>query len=140
MKWVTLVGAGFLAAFVGGAAAKDFQPGDLRVCNADRCVPITDPAVVRLLGPFYYGARSPKTVAAPRFGAPAFELRFPNGYATGVAASPRLDRFLSFGVNLGHFRKGVWYAIPPRLAAELRTLTAGMEPLRVTRGMLRRSH
>jgi hypothetical protein len=121
------------------ATGKDFDPGDLRVCNAHRCVPIVNRAVLPLLGAFYYGPRGPRVAPRPRLGAPAFELRFTNGYVTGIVAAARLDRFLSYGVNLGHFRRGTWYRTPARLASELRKLTAGMKPLRVTRAALARS-
>jgi hypothetical protein len=141
---------GVLAALVAAAAlvatpaatGKDFKPGDLRVCNAQRCVPITKRALMPLLGNFYYGVpdpRDPRVAPRVRLGAPAFELRFSNGYVTGLVASARLDRFLSYGVNTGRFHRGVWYRIPARLAAELRTLTAGMKPLRVTQAALARS-
>jgi hypothetical protein len=122
------------------ATAKDFGPGDLRVCNAHRCVPITNRAVLPLLGRFYYSDSQVAHVAdRPRLGAPAFELRFRNGYVTGIVASGRLDRFLSYGVNLGRFERGVWYKVPARVASELRKLTARMKPLRVTRAALARS-
>ena len=121
------------------AIAKDFGPGDLRVCNAKRCVPITKPSVLPLIGRFYYSESSPPTVRRPRLGARAFELRFPNGYATGIVATRRLDRFLSYGVHLKRFRRGTWYRVPPALAAELRRLGAGLPPLRVTRVALARS-
>jgi hypothetical protein len=122
------------------ATAKDFRPGDLRVCNAHRCVPIVNRAVLPLLGSFYYlDAHDPRVAPRPRLGAPYFELRFKNGYVTGIAASASLDRFLSYGVNLGRFHRGVWYRIPARLASELRALTSGMKPLRVTRAALARS-
>ena len=121
------------------ASAKDFGPGDLRVCNAHRCVPITRRAVLPLLGSFYYSGPKPAAVAAPRFGARAFELRFRNGYATGIAAGPALDRFLSYGVHLERFRARVWYQIPPVLAAEVRRLAAGLKPLGVTPAALARS-
>jgi hypothetical protein len=124
------------------ATAKEFRPGDLRVCNAKRCVPITKRALMPLLGNFYYGVpdpRDPRVAPRVRLGAPAFELRFSNGYVTGIVASTRLDRFLSYGVNLGRFHRGVWYRVPARIAAELRTLTAGMKPLRVTQAALARS-
>ena len=58
------------------ASAKDFGPGDLRVCNATRCVPIVSPEIVPLLGPFYYSGPAPAlryTVASVR------RLRFRNG-------------------------------------------------------------
>jgi hypothetical protein len=121
------------------AGAKDFKPGDLRICNATRCIRIVDRLVLPTIGTFYYGDRSPRSAPAPRMGAPAFELRFTNGYATGVVAGAKLDRFLSFGVNVGHFRRGVWYRVPPRLADELRHLAAGLRPLRVTKATLAKS-
>ena len=121
------------------ATAKEFRPGDLRVCNAHRCVPIVNTAVLPLLGTFYYGPRGARVAPRVRLGAPAFELRFTNGYVTGIVATARLDRFLSYGVNTTRFRRGVWYRMPARLASELRKLTAGMNPLRVTRAALAKS-
>ena len=127
-------------AVIPAATAKDFGPGDLRVCNAHRCAPITNRAVLPLLGRFYYSdVHDPRVTSRPRRGAPAFELRFKNGYVTGIVASARLDRFLSYGVNLGRFHRGVWYRLPTRLASELTKLTAGMKPLRVTQAALARS-
>jgi hypothetical protein len=121
------------------ASAKDFGPGDLRVCNSTRCVAIVSPEVLPLLGPLYYSGppltRSPR----PKLGAPSYELRFRNGYATGIVATHRLDRFLSYGVHLGRFARGTWYAVPPELWEELRRLTASLRPLRVTRAALARS-
>jgi hypothetical protein len=119
--------------------AKDFNPGDLRVCNAKRCVPITAPHVVAKLGPFYYSGPPPARMRAPRMGAPAFELRFENGYATGIVASPKLDRFLSYGVHQGRFARGAWYQVPPSVSSELRALTARLAPLRVTPAAIARS-
>jgi hypothetical protein len=34
------------------------------------------------------------------------------------------DRFLSYGVNIGHFDRGRWYRLPDRTARELRRLAA----------------
>jgi hypothetical protein len=122
------------------AAAKDFGPGDLRVCNAHRCVPIVNRAVLPLLGRFYYAdAYHPRVVPRARLGARYFELRFSNGYVTGIAATAKLDRFLSYGVYVERFHRGAWYRIPTRLSAELRRLTAGMKPLRVTQAALDKS-
>ncbi len=135
---VALLAAAALAV-TPAATAKDFKPGDLRVCNARRCVPMMNRTVLPLLGAFYYGPHEPRVASPVRLGAPAFELRFTNGYATGIAASARLDRFLSYGVNLQHFRRGVWYRVPARVAAELRRLTAGLKPLRVTKASLAKS-
>lgn len=127
-------------AVIPSATAKDFGPGDVRVCNAHRCVPIVNRAVLPLLGRFYYAdAYDPRAVPRARLGAPYFELRFKNGYVTGIVASARLDRFLSYGVNLDRFHEGVWYRIPARLSTELRKLTAGMKPLRVTQAALAKS-
>ena len=138
------IGSALLAAaalaVIPAATAKDFNPGDLRVCNTQRCVPITHRAVLPLLGRFYYSdPHDPRVAPRARLGAPAFELRFRNGYATGVAATAKLNRFLSYGVNTDRFHRGVWYRIPARLAAELGTLTAGMKPLRVTQTALAKS-
>ena len=137
VRAVLLAAAALL--LVPGAAAKDFHPGDLRLCNSRRCMKIVDPKVVATLGPFYYSDGSPRQAHAPRLGARIYELRFPNGYATGIVAGAALDRFLSYGVNTTRFRRGVWYRMPARLASELRKLTAGMKPLRITQAALARS-
>jgi hypothetical protein len=121
------------------ASAKDFGPGDLRVCNHTRCVGIVKRDVLPLLGAFYYHRPVAARVARPRLGAPYFELRFDNGYVTGIVASRWLGRFLSYGVNIGHFERGRWYAVPRQVAANLRLLTTGLRPLRVTRAALARS-
>jgi hypothetical protein len=126
--------------FAPGATAKDFRPGDLRVCNAKRCVAITDQAVLNALSAFYYVGPQPARTRAPRMGAPAFQLKFTNGYVTGIVASARLDRFLSYGVYLGRFRKGSWYRVPDRAAQELIRLTESLKPMRVTLAALRKSH
>lgn len=87
MKAAALV----LAAVVGllvlpSASAKDFGPGDLRVCNSTRCVAIVDPDVLPYLGAFYYSGSPLARVRGPQLGAPYYELRFRNGYATGIVA------------------------------------------------------
>jgi hypothetical protein len=105
-----------------GAVAKDFSPGDLSVCDRERCVPIVRPEVVALLGPFYYSGKPLRVVTKPRLGAASFELQFRNGYATGIVASAKLDRFLSYGV-----------------ARELRRLAAKLRPIPLTRESLARS-
>ena len=120
------------AVAVPGATAKDFHPGDLRVCGADSCLAITNRAILPLVGSFYYSGPQPRVVPQARIGAPAFELRFRNGYATGIVASTSLDRFLSYGVYIERFQRGKWYAVPPRFAQELRRLSASLKPLRVT--------
>jgi len=100
-----LLGAIALA-FTSAAAAKDFDPGDLIVCNAKGCVPITDQQVLKVLSTFYYGETRLTTVARPRLRSPFFQLRFSNGYVTGIVGPTSLDRFLSYGVNLGRYPRG----------------------------------
>jgi hypothetical protein len=124
---------------VPSANAKDFGPGDLRVCNSTRCVAIMNREVLPGLGRFYYSGPPPRRVARPALGAPYYELRFRNGYVTGIVAMRRLDRFLSYGVYLGRFARNRWYAVPRRLSEELRVLTAGLRPLQVTRAALKKS-
>ena len=120
--------------------AKEFRRGDLRICSHQRCVPITSRPVLKLLGAFYYtGRKSPPSARAPHLGAQAFELRFRNGYVTGIVATAQLDRFLSYGVNMGRFASGQWYRFPDSVAGELKRLAAPLEPLRVTRRSLAKS-
>jgi hypothetical protein len=91
------------------------------------------------LGSFYYGGASPTRLRRPKLGAPYYELRFRNGYVTGIVATRRLDRFLSYGVNLGRFARSKWYAVPHRMSSELRRLTVGLRPLHLTRAALAKS-
>jgi hypothetical protein len=134
-----LVAAVVAALLVPAASAKDFRPGDLSICNATQCEPVMSRRVSSLLGAFYYQRPVPATVARPRLGTPYYELRFDNGYVTGIVATRRLDRFLSYGVHLGHFQRDRWHALPPRAAADLRLLAASLRPLRLTRAALARS-
>jgi hypothetical protein len=121
------------------ASAKDFPPGGLLVCNATRCAPIVKRGVLTQLAAFYYHRPVASSVRRPRLGAPFYELRFANGYVTGIVATRRLDRFLSYGVNIGHFKRDRWYTVPPKAAANLRRLTTSLRPLRVTREALEKS-
>jgi hypothetical protein len=126
-------------ALASGAQAKNFHPGDLRVCSAKRCVPITNQAALDALSDFYY-SQAPLTGAVePSVGAPFFQLRFTNGYVTGIVGTTRLDRFLSYGVNLGRFQRGKWYRVPAAGSRELRKLTVGLKPLRLTQAALAKS-
>jgi hypothetical protein len=121
------------------ASSKDFGPGDLRVCGATRCVAIVNPKVLPQLGTFYYSGRPLARIRRPVPGAPYYELRFRNGYVTGIIATQRLDRFLSYGVHLERFARGTWYAVPRQLSHELRQRTANLRPLHVTRAALEKS-
>ena len=121
------------------ASAKDFKPGDVSVCGAGKCVAIMDPVATTALASLIYTGGPPQRLAAPRLGVTYFKLRFSNGYVPGIVASARLDRFLSYGVVLERFRRGKWYRVPPTAARELRILTAGLRPLRLTREAVAKS-
>jgi hypothetical protein len=137
---VLILGAAAALVAASGATAKEFRPGDLRICSRYACVPVTDQSVLNQLGAFYYtGESSPPKIRAPRLGVRAFQLRFSDGYVSGVVGGAKLDRFLSFGVNLGRFASRQWYRFPTAVAQELRIIAAPLEPLRVSRWMLARS-
>jgi hypothetical protein len=136
---VGLVGVSALLV-VPSASGKDFHPGDLRVCNPTRCVAIVNRAVLPQLGSFYYSGPSPGRVHRPKLGAPYYELRFRNGYVTGIVATRRLDRFLSYGVVLGRFARDQWYRVPHKASREFRRLTVGLRPFRLSRAALAKSH
>jgi hypothetical protein len=141
MRFTALAGVAAAAALVAAPAssAKDFQPGDLRLCNAARCVPIQHRGVLRSLSAVYYGARPVVLLRAPRLGAPMYELRLRNGYVTGIVAGAQLDQFLSYGVNLGRFRRSQWYRFPNAVSTELRRLAEGLTPERLTRAAIAKS-
>jgi hypothetical protein len=124
-----LVAAALLV--IPAASGKSIQPGDVRLCNAKRCVPITNRVVLGKLESFYYGSYALTKLRQPTQGAPYYELRFRNGYVTGIVATRRLDHFQSHGVNVGRFASGRWYGVPPRVSAELRRLAVGLRPLRL---------
>jgi hypothetical protein len=122
------------------AAAKDFKPGDLRVCGAARCVAIVNPDVLTVVSAFYYSNGQPPATTRPALAVPFFQLKFKNGYITGIVATSKLDRFLSYGVNLGRFTKNRWYAVPAPFAAELKRLTLSIRPLHLTQAELQKAH
>ena len=136
---VAVLGASALL-ILPSASAKDFGPGDLRVCSATRCEAIVNREVLPALASFYYGGPAPRRLRRPPLGVPCYQLRFRNDYVTGIVATRRLDRFLSYGVHLGRFARGQWYAVSRPLSRELRRLTVDLRPLRLTRAALARSH
>ncbi len=131
--------AALFVVLVPTASAKEFRPGDLRVCGPSHCIAIVDRTVLPTLGSFYYGTRPLVRANRPALGVPYFQLRFRNGYVTGIVATRRLDRFLSYGVNLGRFRRDAWYSVTPGFSAELGRLTAELRPFRLSRAALARS-
>ena len=62
----------------------------------------------RPCGRFFYSGPAPAEIRAPRRGAPYFQLEFGDGDVTGIAATARLDRFRSRGVNMGQFGEDTW--------------------------------
>ena len=126
-----LIAAGALLA-VPGAAAKDFRPGGLRVCGLTKCVPIMNRGVLRLLSSYYWGPAPVPHAGPVRNGAPGFELRFQDRYPSGMVASRWLNRFRAYGFFCGRFERGTWYRFPTRAVVEVRRLSAGLRPLRVS--------
>jgi hypothetical protein len=92
-----------------------------------------------MLASLVYTGRQPAVARAPRLGVPYLELRFRNGYVPGIVATARLDRFLSYGVYLERFRRGRWYAVPPRTAHALRAHAGSFAPKWLTRAAVSRS-
>lgn len=128
---IAIVAGAAVSVGAGVAVAKDFRPGDLRACNAAKCVGIVDRGALKTFSGFYYGDRPVERALAPRLGAPAFRLKLGDMVA-GIAATRRLDRVLVYGLYCGRFRRGIWYRLPTRAAVTLRRVTAGLAPLRVT--------
>jgi hypothetical protein len=121
------------------AAGKEFKPGDLRLCSATACHTIRDQKTLDMLSSFIYVGVQPRRAQAPRLGVPYLELRFRNGYVPGIVATANLDRFLSYGVYLERFRRGIWYAIPRRTAHALREVAGRLFPLTLTRTAVQKS-
>jgi hypothetical protein len=127
-----------LAAAVSTAQAKQFRPGDIRICDAQRCVAVMDQRVLNALSLFYYPpGRQPAEVRKPRLGAPYFEIKFGTS-VSGIAATAQLDRFRS-PCQCGHFGPDDWYRVPAKIARHLRTLSATLTPLRVTESIVSRT-
>ena len=117
----------------GVALAKEIRPGQLRVCNDAKCPAIFDRGALKAFSAFYWGSGPVRRAPAPARRAPAFTLMLGNDYVIGVAAGPRLDRVLVYGIYCERFQRAVWYRLPNRAAMGLRRLTAGLAPQRVPR-------
>ena len=104
------------------ALAKDFAPGDIRLCGTDRCAAVMDPDVANEFADFIYGEDHVRVVRPPRANEPAFELKTSDGLAMGRVSGKRLNRALVYGLYCGRFKRGRWYLVPPRIASELRRL------------------
>jgi hypothetical protein len=121
------------------AAAKEFKPGDLRLCNTKSCVKLRDQALLNRLSLFIYTGRQPARAASPRLGVPYLELRFSNGYVAGIVATRKLDRWLSYGVYLERFAGGQWYRVPARTAQALTQIASQLRRLHLTRAAVGKS-
>ena len=134
---------GIVAAFglltAPSAGAKDFEPGALRVCNAERCVPLREARRAAVHRPLLLHRSTAENAPPARARDAVLRAAHPNGYVTGIVATRRLDRFLTYGVHDQRFEPHVWYAVPARLSQELRRLTRLLRPLSLNRGALARS-
>jgi hypothetical protein len=126
-----LIGSTSLLA-VPAAVAKDFRPGDLRVCGRSQCVPIVNRRLLRILSHYYWGPRRVVGARPVDRGTPAFALRWRDGYASGLVAGAGLDRFRGHGFFCGRFVRGTWYRFPAEATVMFKKLTAGIRPLRVS--------
>lgn len=136
MRRVTVIAAVVVAACgllaVPGAVAKDFGPGDIRVCGRSHCQPIVQKRLLRILSAYYWGPRKVTRAAPVRLGARGFALRWKNGYTSAVVGGAKLDRLRAQGFFCGRFVRGRWYRFPAEATIMVKKLTAGMRPLRIT--------
>lgn len=113
-----------LSLAVPAASAKEFPPGELRVCGATQCRVFKDRPTARAFSSLLWGASRVARAPTPRVGSPVFQLRFKAG-PTGVILTA--TSFRVHGLNCGRFQRGKWYRLPPAL----RDLTAGLAPKRL---------
>ena len=120
----------------------DRLPGHVSaaIADADEIWHLGDVCMPSIIDTLKILGRPLRVVRGARTGEPLLELRFRNGYVTGVVATSDYDRFLSYGVHLERFRARVWYRVPSAAAEELRRLAATLTPLRMTPAVLGRSH
>jgi hypothetical protein len=109
---------------VPAANAKEFRPGDLRVCGATQCRLFKDAPTSRRISELLYGATPVIRARTPRVGSPVFQLRFEGGPA-GVILNE--TAFRVHGLNCGRFQRGQWYRLP----RPLQRLAAGLKPKRL---------
>jgi hypothetical protein len=115
---------------VPASVAKDFSPGDLLLCGRGQCVSITSRSTLRVLSSYYYGSTPIRRAAPVPLGAPAYQLRWPDGYVS-ASVTARFDRFRAYGFFCGRFVRGTWYRFPARAARDLRRLASDLTPLHV---------
>jgi hypothetical protein len=92
---------------VPAASAKEFRPGDLRLCGATQCRVVKDVRATRLFGDFLYGSGPVIPAPMPRVGSPVFQVRFKDGPA-GVILNGTAARV--HGLNCGRFERAAGIA------------------------------
>jgi hypothetical protein len=118
------------------ADAKGFRPGDLRVCNAKACVAILRPdRAQRAFAPLLRPTVTARD-ATPALGEAVRPDPFQHWLRDRDRRDDHLDRFLSYGVNMGQFAVGQWYRVPATAAVGLRALTYGLQPLHLNRSII----
>jgi hypothetical protein len=90
------------------AAAKEFPPGELRVCGAKQCRVVTD-GQSRAFSALLWGDGRARRAPTPRIGSPIYQLRFENGRAGAVINATAIR---VHGLNCGRFERGKWYRLP----------------------------
>lgn len=105
------------------ALAKEFPPGELRVCGATRCRVVSD-AQSGAFSSLLWGDRSVTRAPSPRGGSPVFQLRFEDGPAGAIISATAIR---VHGLNCSRFQRGRWY----RLRASLRGVASGLTPKRL---------
>jgi hypothetical protein len=123
MRHLVTLAIALLIFGVSAASAKEFRPGDLRLCGATQCRLVIDGPTNRHFGALLYGDGrvAPAPAPTPGVGSPVFQLRFRDGPAAVILNA---TAFRVHGLNCGRFRRGHWYRLP----AALRGLTTGLKP------------
>ena len=124
LRWAAML-ASVAVLSASSAVAKDFGPGDARVCDDVGCEPIMDRAAARQLASFLFAGPQPERVWHPAPGSPSFELRLRRGRVIGDVGGRWLNRARVPTLNCDRFSGRGWYRLPSDLARELRALTEG---------------
>lgn len=112
-----------LLAATSAASAKDFRPGDLRVCGAIHCRALGK-TQTSAFGTLLYASGKVARAPEPPIGAPVIQVRTTDGPLGAVITATAIR---VHGLNCGRFRRGSWYRLPPAL----RHLTTGLEAKRL---------
>jgi hypothetical protein len=122
MRLLLLMAVGLIVAPC--AWAKEIRPGELRICGARDCRPVTQSAQARAFSALLWGDGTVPRAPTPRVGSTVFQLRFRDGPAGAIITSTAIR---VAGLNCGRFQRGKWYRLP----RALKGLTTGLEPRRL---------